>query len=130
MAAMKLVGEQIKKIDDELRGIEENLTDLNLRIPNLPHVSVPVGKDSSGNKEERRWGSPPALTAPPRTIGISAKSLAFWISTVQRNLWRTICRPDGGRSQARTGPHQLYVRPSYDTAWVSGSSASTPRQSV
>lgn len=66
MAAMKVVGEQIKKIDDELRGIEETLTDLNLRIPNLPHVSVPVGKDSSGNKEERRWGSPPALTAPAK----------------------------------------------------------------
>src|SRR4249920_1466031 len=33
MAAMKVVGEQIKKIDDELRGIEETLTDLNLRIP-------------------------------------------------------------------------------------------------
>ncbi len=67
MAAMKVVGEQIKKIDDELRGIEETLTDLNLRIPNLPHVSVPVGKDSSGNKEERRWGSPPALTAPAKS---------------------------------------------------------------
>jgi len=67
MAAMKVVGEQIKKIDDELRGIEEALTDLNLRIPNLPHVSVPVGKDSSGNKEERRWGSPPALTAPAKS---------------------------------------------------------------
>ncbi|MGH7219507.1 MAG: serine--tRNA ligase [Nitrospiraceae bacterium] len=67
MAAMKVVGEQIKKIDDELRGIEETLTDLNLRIPNLPHVSVPVGKDSGGNKEERRWGSPPALTAPAKS---------------------------------------------------------------
>ena len=67
MAAMKVVGEQIKKIDAELRGIEETLTDLNLRIPNLPHVSVPVGKDSSGNKEERRWGSPPALTAPAKS---------------------------------------------------------------
>ena len=67
MAAMKVVGEQIKKIDDELRGIEETLTDLNLRIPNLPHVSVPVGKDSSGNKEERRWGTPPALTAPAKS---------------------------------------------------------------
>jgi seryl-tRNA synthetase len=67
MAAMKVVGEQIKKIDDELRGIEETLTDLNLRIPNLPHVSVPVGKDSGGNKEDRRWGSPPALTAPAKS---------------------------------------------------------------
>ena len=67
MGAMKVVGEQIKKIDDELRGIEETLTDLNLRIPNLPHVSVPVEKDSSGNREERRWGSPPALTAPAKS---------------------------------------------------------------
>jgi len=67
MAAMKVVGDRIKTIENELRGVEEILTDLNLRIPNLPHVSIPVGKDSSGNKEERRWGSPPALTAPAKS---------------------------------------------------------------
>ncbi|HLA61367.1 MAG TPA: serine--tRNA ligase [Nitrospiraceae bacterium] len=67
MAAMKTVGEQIKKLDDELRGVEETLTDLNLRIPNLPHVSVPPGKDASSNKETRRWGSPPTLTAPAKS---------------------------------------------------------------
>ncbi len=66
MAAMKAVGEQIKTIEDKLRGVEENLTDLNLRIPNLPHVSVPAGKDASNNMETRRWGSPPALTAPAK----------------------------------------------------------------
>ena len=63
VAAMKTVGERIKKIEDELRGVEEILTDLNLRIPNLPHVSVPAGKDAGGNIETRRWGSPPTLTA-------------------------------------------------------------------
>jgi seryl-tRNA synthetase len=67
MAAMKTVGEQIKKVDDELRGVEETLTDLNLRIPNLPHVSVPPGKDASSNTETRRWGSPPTLTAPAKS---------------------------------------------------------------
>lgn len=67
MAAMKTVGEQIKKLDDELRGVEETLTDLNLRIPNLPHVSVPPGNDASSNKETRRWGSPPTLTAPAKS---------------------------------------------------------------
>jgi len=67
MAAMKAVGEQIKKLDDELRGVEETLTDLNLRIPNLPHVSVPPGKDASSNTETRRWGSPPTLTAPAKS---------------------------------------------------------------
>jgi seryl-tRNA synthetase len=65
--AMKTVGEQIKKIDDELRGVEETLTDLNLRIPNLPHASVPAGKDAGSNRETRRWGSPPPLTAPAKS---------------------------------------------------------------
>jgi len=67
MAAMKAIGEQIKKIEDELRGVEETLADLNLRIPNLPHASVPVGKDAGNNRETRRWGSLPTLTAPARS---------------------------------------------------------------
>lgn len=67
MAAMKAVGERIKTIEDELRNVEEALTDLNLRIPNLPHASVPIGKDASDNKETRRWGSPPALRIPAKS---------------------------------------------------------------
>src|SRR4029077_10140425 len=67
MAAMKAVGEQIKKIEDELGGVEETLPDLNLRIPNLPHASVPVGKDADSNREIRRWGSPPTLAAPAKS---------------------------------------------------------------
>jgi seryl-tRNA synthetase len=66
MAAMKAIGERIKAIEDELRAVEEPLTDLNLRIPNLPHASVPAGKDASSNSEARRWGSPPTLTAPAK----------------------------------------------------------------
>jgi seryl-tRNA synthetase len=67
MAAMKAIGERIKAIEDELRAVEEPLTDLNLRIPNLPHASVPVGKDASSNTETRRWGSPPTLAAPAKS---------------------------------------------------------------
>jgi seryl-tRNA synthetase len=66
IAAMKTVGEQIKTIEDKLRTVEETLTDLNLRIPNLPHASVPAGKDADSNTEIRRWGSTPTLTAPAR----------------------------------------------------------------
>jgi seryl-tRNA synthetase len=62
MTAMKAVGEQIKRVEDELSGIEDTLTELNLRIPNLPHASVPVGKDPSSNTVTRLWGSPPTLT--------------------------------------------------------------------
>lgn len=67
MAAMKAVGERIKTIEDELHGVEEILTDLNLRIPNLPHASVPAGKDASRNIETRRWGVPPRLIAPAKS---------------------------------------------------------------
>jgi seryl-tRNA synthetase len=67
MAAMKAVGDRIKTIEDELRDVEDTLTDLNLRIPNLPHASVPAGKDASSNTETRRWGSPPALTSPAKS---------------------------------------------------------------
>ena len=67
MAAMKTVGERIKTIEDELRNVEEALTDLNLRIPNLPHSSVPIGKDAGDNQEARRWGSPPVLTTPAKS---------------------------------------------------------------
>ena len=66
MVAMKALGERIKTIEDELRVVEEILTNLNLHIPNLPHVSVPVGKDSSGNKEERRWGEPQQFSFKPK----------------------------------------------------------------
>ena len=65
--AMKAIGERIKTIEDELRTVEETLTDLNLRIPNLPHTSVPPGKDAADNIETRRWGSPPTLTAPAKS---------------------------------------------------------------
>jgi len=65
--AMHLQVLQIGTKEEELRSIEQKLNDLALRIPNLPHVSVPIAKDSSGNKEERRWGSPPALTAPAKS---------------------------------------------------------------
>lgn len=67
MAAMKVIGEQIKMIEDELRNVEEALTDLNLRIPNLPHSSVPIGKDAGDNQEANRWGSPPLLTTPAKS---------------------------------------------------------------
>src|SRR4026207_1350516 len=84
MTAMKDVGERIKTIEDELRAIEETLTDLNLRIPNLPHASVPAGKDAGDKKEARGGGALfPHGAHRPRAIGKSAKPSAFWISTAR-----------------------------------------------
>ena len=66
MAAMKHLGDRIKDVEGTLRKIEEELTDVALRIPNLPHASVPVGADACDNVEVRRWGAIPTFTSPPK----------------------------------------------------------------
>ena len=67
VTAMKAVGERIAEGESVLRTIEEGLNDLALRIPNLPHATVPIGKSAEENVEIRRWGHPPTLTAPAKT---------------------------------------------------------------
>lgn len=66
MAAMKLLGDRIQEMETDLRGVEETLSDLALRIPNLPHRTVPVGNDASDNTEVRRWGTIPTFSSPPK----------------------------------------------------------------
>lgn len=67
MAAMKALGDTIKVEEDQLRLIEEQLSHIALRIPNLPHDSVPAGQDAAYNVEVRRWGSPPVLSGPAQS---------------------------------------------------------------
>src|SRR5256885_5261535 len=38
--------------------LEHEVLTMLLAVPNLPHDSVPVGADESGNVEARRWGTP------------------------------------------------------------------------
>ena len=49
---------EIKSNEDKLKKIQEQLSDLLLEVPNLPHASVPVGKSSEDNVEVRRVGEP------------------------------------------------------------------------
>lgn len=58
VAEMKAVSDRIKEIDETLKGIEEKTRMFLLNIPNIPHESVPVGKDETENVEVRRWGIP------------------------------------------------------------------------
>ncbi|SFP90652.1 serine--tRNA ligase [Salibacterium halotolerans] len=58
----KEVSSRIKELDEALKGIEQQLEDLMLRIPNIPHESVPYGEDESDNEEVRTWGEKPSFT--------------------------------------------------------------------
>ena len=48
-------------------AVKRELDDLLLRVPNLFHESVPIGKSEADNVVEREWGTKPELGFPPRT---------------------------------------------------------------
>ncbi|MBI2835364.1 MAG: serine--tRNA ligase [Acidobacteria bacterium] len=56
----------IKALEGELDLIEQARARQLLRIPNLPHASVPLGRTVEDNREVRRHGDPPALDFPPK----------------------------------------------------------------
>jgi len=66
LSEMKSLSEEIKSIDDRLRNLEEDLKNTLLSLPNLPHNSVPLGKDEGDNKEVKRWGKPPEFNFKPK----------------------------------------------------------------
>ncbi len=52
------LGEQLKADETRLADIQAELQDILLNVPNLPHESVPVGKDEADNVEVRKVGTP------------------------------------------------------------------------
>ncbi|HNH88361.1 MAG TPA: serine--tRNA ligase [Thiobacillaceae bacterium] len=65
MAEVGGLGDALKAAEDRLAGIQEDLSGLLMTLPNLPHESVPAGKDDKDNLEVRRWGTPRAFAYPP-----------------------------------------------------------------
>ena len=65
-AKMKSVGEDITRIDQELAVKEAELADVILRIPNVNHDTVPVGKTAEDNRIERVVGKPAQLDFKPK----------------------------------------------------------------
>ncbi len=63
---MRLVSQQIKELDDELKEIEEALIKIMLTIPNIPHASVPYGSCDEDNLEIRSWGERPNFSFTPK----------------------------------------------------------------
>ena len=64
--AMKRVGDEIKELDAKLAEIEHRLSALELELPNVPHESVPIGRDETANRVERTWGEKPKFDFQPK----------------------------------------------------------------
>ena len=63
---MRKVSRDLKGLDGMVEEKEKVLQDFLLIIPNLPHASVPVGKDPSDNVEVKRWGEIPKFDFEPK----------------------------------------------------------------
>ncbi len=63
---MRDVAAKIKELDEQVRQTEEKIRNFLLRIPNLPHQSVPVGKNAEENVVLRQWGMPKKFDFPAR----------------------------------------------------------------
>jgi seryl-tRNA synthetase len=60
------LGAALKQAESELEQIQNELNEIALGIPNLPHVSVPDGRDENDNREIRRWGEPRKFDFEPK----------------------------------------------------------------
>ncbi|NLM25262.1 MAG: serine--tRNA ligase [Firmicutes bacterium] len=80
IAEMRTVSQTIKDFDEQLRVIDEQLKDRLLRIPNIPHESVPKGDSDEDNIEVRRWGEPKDFSfepAPHWDLGVDLDIIDF-----------------------------------------------------
>lgn len=80
MAEMRQLGDEISAMDNRLKEVETSLIDTLMAIPNIPHPSVPVGKDDSENQELRKWAEPTKFAFEPLNhwdIGVNLDILDF-----------------------------------------------------
>jgi seryl-tRNA synthetase len=64
---LKELSNRITRLEKEFKQVEEELKQLLLNVPNIPHESVPVGPDSNYNQVIREWGKEPEFDFEPLT---------------------------------------------------------------
>jgi len=74
---VRQIGEQIAELNARATVVEEEQNNLLLQIANLPHESVPTGKDPSANRVVRSWGEKPRLTKPADHVALGTRLNLF-----------------------------------------------------
>lgn len=97
LAAVANFGDELKQAEAEQDEVQQQLDGILLDIPNLPHASVPQGRDERDNVELRHWGDTPELGFEPKDhvdLGAALGMLDF----------ETAAKIAGSRFVAITGP--------------------------
>lgn len=58
MQEVRNIGDELGRNESNLNALQGNISDFVMRLPNLPHASVPTGKDETDNVQVRSWGTP------------------------------------------------------------------------
>jgi seryl-tRNA synthetase len=78
MAEMRAAATRVKELETALAHTQETLSRILMGIPNLPHASVPLGRDSSENPVVKTWGEPARFDFEPKAhwdLGAALKIL-------------------------------------------------------
>jgi seryl-tRNA synthetase len=70
---VRKIGDEIGDLTQRASALDEEQRNLLLEIPNLPHESVPVGKDPSANRLVRSWGEKPQLSDPSDHVALGER---------------------------------------------------------
>ncbi|MBA53089.1 MAG: serine--tRNA ligase [Pseudomonadales bacterium] len=65
LAEVESFGAKLTECEQQLNGLQAELRDLQMGIPNIPHASVPAGSSEDDNVEIRKWGEPAAFDFEP-----------------------------------------------------------------
>jgi len=76
-AEVRKIGDQIANLTQRASALDEEQRKLLLDIPNLPHESVPIGKDPSANRVVRSWGEKPHITTTADHVAIGTRLNLF-----------------------------------------------------
>ncbi|TVO73470.1 serine--tRNA ligase [Sedimenticola selenatireducens] len=91
------LGDRLKTAQDDLNDVQVQLSEIALGIPNIPHPSVPDGRDEADNREERRWGEPKVFGFEPKDH-VDLGSAKGWMD------FETAAKITGSRFVTMQGP--------------------------
>lgn len=66
LGEMGIIATRVKTLDEDLKVVEQQVSDWIMAIPNVPNEAVPTGSDDADNLEVRRWGQKPAMDFTPK----------------------------------------------------------------
>jgi seryl-tRNA synthetase len=73
IAAQREVGDRLKALEAAEKEAEAAFRAFLANLPNLPHETVPVGKDEHANVEIKRWGTPAVIEKPLDHVDLGTK---------------------------------------------------------